>query len=45
MKKQLYTFLAIAGFLGYVAWNKVTDTFKYYGDLLVIIGVVVTLHS
>lgn len=38
MKKQLYVFLATTLFLVHVAWVEVTDTFKYYGDLFIIIG-------
>lgn len=43
MKKQLYTFLTIVGFLAYVVSREVADIFKYYGDMLIIIGVAVGL--
>lgn len=43
MKKQLYTFLVTTGFLVNIASHKVTDTIKYYGDLLIIIGTTIAL--
>ena len=43
MKKQLHAFLSTTGALAYIASHKVTDTIKYYGDLIIIIGTTIAL--